>query len=296
MWPQISIGRLSCAREMHHLWQVIARRSCLVSGTLYEELPQLSCEAARRALHVPDDDVVTMEPVHAAWQYTPVTVCMIGAVSTTGGRPRYVRPRASGEAAVLAQEAAGTHVEWARDMASYIGMVHRDGAGGMLVLGTAFRDLKAIGELLHAQAPELDLLEHRSGHSLAALRERFLSLAGRGRRPILLAAGGAWTGFDLHCDLNEDACTDLVILNAPFGAISSTLAREMRRQQHRGFTEVASMVSVLVRQGIGRLVRSPGTPPNRRIHWLDARIHQPGKAGLLNPVKRVLSRYRQVTV
>lgn len=295
LWPQMLIGRTSYAREMHHLWTVLAHRSCLVSGTLYEELPQLNCESTRRALNVPFDNMLTMEPVHAAWQYAPVTVCMAGPIFTAGGRPRYVRPRASGETSELSSSAANSHTDWARDVATYSGMAHQEGAGGMLILGTAFRDLQVIAELLR-EATRTPVLEHRAGESLAALREQFLTLAEEGSRPILLAAGGAWTGFDLHSEKARNACTDLVILNAPFGAISRNLAREVRLRQRRGFNDLTSMVTVLVRQGIGRLVRSPDTPHNRRIHWLDAKIHQPGMAGLLNPVKRVFAKYRQITV
>ncbi|KLR58965.1 hypothetical protein OX89_04020 [Diaphorobacter sp. J5-51] len=295
MWPQLTVGRLSYAREMHYLWTAIAGRSCLVSGTLYEELPQLSCEAARRALNVPFDNALTMDPVHAQWQYTPVTVCMIGTVSTAGGRPRYVRPKAEGESTELSASAANSHADWAQDVAGYIQQAHRDGAGGMLVLGTAFRDLHALAELLRPMdlAP---ILEHRSGLPLAFLREQFLELAENGLRPILLAAGGAWTGFDLHSEREPNACTDLVIANAPFGATSRTLAREARLRQKHGFSELVAQVTVLVRQGIGRLVRSPDTPANRRIHWLDAKIHQPSTAGLLNPIKRVFAKYRQIVV
>jgi len=57
-----------------------------------------------------------------------------------------------------------------------------------------------------------------------------------------------------------------------------------------------AQVTVLVRQGIGRIVRSPDTPANRRIHWLDARIHQVSTAGMLNPVKRALAKYKQIYV
>lgn len=295
MWPQLTVGRLSYAREMHYLWTVIAARACLVSGTLYEELPQLSCEAARRALNVPFDNVQAMEPVHAQWQYTPVTVCMIAPVFTAGGRPRYVRPKAENESAELSLSAANSFADWTQDVSFYIQQAHRDGSGGMLVLGTAFKDLQAIAQQLRSMdiAP---VLEHRAGHSLASLREQFLAFAEAGQRPILLAAGGAWTGFDLHSAREPNACTDLVILNAPFGATSRTLARESRLRQNRGFNELVAQVTVLVRQGIGRLVRSPETPPNRRIHWLDAKIHQPSTAGLLNPVKRVFAKYRQINV
>lgn len=295
MWPQLTVGRISYAREMNYLWTVIAARSCLVSGTLYEELPQLSCEAARRALCVPFDNVDTMEPVHARWQYTPVTVCLVSALSTAGGRLRYVRPKAEGDPSEMSGLAANSHADWVDDVAMYIRQAHRDGAGGMLCLGTAFRDLAAISNRLRS-AEVGPILEHRSGIALATLREQFLELAEAGERPILLAAGGAWTGFDLHSAKAPDACTDLVILNAPFGATSRTLAREARMQQKRGFSELVAQVTVLVRQGIGRLVRSPNTPANRRIHWLDAKIHQSSTASLLNPVRRVLAKYRQIQV
>lgn len=56
------------------------------------------------------------------------------------------------------------------------------------------------------------------------------------------------------------------MLNAPFGATTRTLAREVRMRSRGGFTTLVSQVTVLVRQGLGRLVRSPDTPANRRIH------------------------------
>ena len=295
MWPQLTIGRLSYARELHYLWTNIAQRAILVSGTLYEERPQLSCESVRRALSVPFDSLMTMEPVHALWQYTPVTVCMVGNLSSPGGRPRFLRPRQKEDAQEAALDSQVSHSDWCRDVAGYILEAHREGAGGMLALGTAFRDLRAIGEMLREKttAPVLD---HRPGLPLATLREQFLALAEQGQRPILLAAGGAWTGFDLHSATAPNALTDLVMLNAPFGATTRTLAREVRMRSRGGFNMLVSQVTVLVRQGLGRLVRSPDTPANRRIHWLDAKIHHPATAGLLNPVKRVLAKYKQITV
>lgn len=297
LWPQLTVGRISYAREMHYLWTVIAARSCLVSGTLYEELPQISCESARRALNVPFENVLTMEPVHAAWQYTPVTVCMVSSISTAGGRLRYVRPRMDTDPSDVSalESRANSHAEWVRDVAHYIQQAHKEGFGGMLALGTAFNDLAAIAELLR-QLVDAPILEHKAGLPLATLRKRFLDLAEAGHRPILLAAGGAWTGFDLHSAQAPNACTDLVILNAPFGAVSRTLAREARLRQKRGFHDLVAQVTVLVRQGIGRIVRSPDTPANRRIHWLDARIHQVSTAGMLNPVKRALAKYKQIYV
>lgn len=295
MWPQLTIGRLSYARELHYLWTNIAQRAILVSGTLYEELPQLSCESVRRALCVPFDALMTMEPVHALWQHTPVTVCMVGNTHSPGGRPRYLRPRQKDDSQGFPADFEVSHADWCRDIAAYMLEAHREGAGGMLALGTAFRDLQAIGALVREQTTA-PVLEHRPGLPLATLREQFLALAEQGHRPILFAAGGAWTGFDLHSPTAPNALTDLVMLNAPFGATTRTLAREVRMRSRGGFNMLVSQVTVLVRQGLGRLVRSPDTPANRRIHWLDAKIHHPATAGLLNPVKRVLAKYKQITV
>ena len=252
-------------------------------------------KSGRGALSVPFDSMATMEPVHAQWQHTPVTVCMVGNLSSPGGRPRFLRPRQKEDAQVTALDSQVSHSDWCRDIAGYILEAHREGAGGMLALGTAFRDLQAIGALVREKTTA-PVLEHRPGLPLATLREQFLALAEQGHRPILLAAGGAWTGFDLHSSKEPNALTDLVMLNAPFGATTRTLAREVRMRSRGGFTTLVSQVTVLVRQGLGRLVRSPDTPANRRIHWLDAKIHHPATAGLLNPIKRVLAKYKQITV
>jgi hypothetical protein len=48
--------------------------------------------------------------------------------------------------------------------------------------------------------------------------------------------------------------------------------------------------------GRGTGYRTPGTPSNRRIHWLDARIHTPEMVGMMAAIRRFLARYRTVTV
>lgn len=290
-WPRLSVGRTSFAREMHYLWTVVAERSLLVSGTLYEEFPQLSFESARRALSVPFDASIRMTPVHAAWQYSPTTVCVVSPSYSDDGRLRFVRPKPD-EKTFDAHFAA-----WIEEIAQYLSSAHRVAAGGMLVLGTAFRDLDALAAALRGKgiAPDL-VLAQGAGRPLAALRLQALSAVAAGRRPILLAAGGAWTGFDLHLEGFPNAFTDLAILNAPFGVINRTLARVVRTRKAYGQLEVIAQVTTLVRQGVGRLVRSPDTPHNRRIHWLDARIHESRFAGMFNPIKRVLSKYKILPV
>lgn len=290
-WPRLSVGRTNFSRELHYLWTVVAERSLLVSGTLYEELPQLSFEAARRALAVPFDACMRMTPVHAEWQYTPVKVCMVAPTYSPDGRMRFVRPKSEDPAF------DSLFTEWVDDLAQYLLTAHRVAAGGMLVLGTAFRDVEALAAALVSKGvtPGL-ILAQGPGRPLAMLRLEAVRAAAAGARPILIAVGGAWTGFDLHVEGYPNAFTDLAILNAPFGVINRTLARAVRARRTNGYMEIVAQLTTLVRQGVGRLVRSPSTPHNRRIHWLDARIHESRYAGTFNPIKRVLAKYKIVPV
>lgn len=107
--------------------------------------------------------------------------------------------------------------------------------------------------------------------SLAGLRSEFLRVS-RERRVVLFAVGGAWTGFDLHDETLPNGRTDVVMLNAAFGINSSTVSRLQRQASGSGHFEPAFQAVLLVRQALGRVVRSPDTPHNRRVHWRDARI------------------------
>jgi CRISPR type IV-associated DEAD/DEAH-box helicase Csf4 len=306
-WPRLLIGRMSVARELDYLWTAVARRSILVSGTLYEEVPQLSCESARKSLSVPFDSMMTTEPIFASWQTRPVTICRVALTYDPDGRARFVRPVLDVKNLTDAKEIGArelnyskAHLNWICDVSKYLLKAHRVSEGGMMILGTAFDDINAIAEYFK----ETDIkkygavLVQRPGIPLGNLRKEFLQAAEDGMKPILMAVGGAWTGFDLYSSVNPNALTDLAILNAPFGAVSRSLVRAHRgrNSNNGGILEVVALMLILVRQGIGRLVRSPDTPDNRRIHWLDARIHMPFKAAQYNPIKRYFAKYKQLEV
>jgi CRISPR type IV-associated DEAD/DEAH-box helicase Csf4 len=280
---------------MDYLWRAIATSSILVSGTLYEEHPRINCETARRSLSVAIDYVVEMEPVHARWQYAPVTACVVSPTYSPDGRAQFVRPKPDKNG----REEAGfqrAFASWVGDVATYLQKAHSTAAGGTLVLGTAFHDIEAIAQSLNYKDPAMVTFIQRSGVRLAGIKDQYLDSIRSGHRPILFAVGGAWTGFDLHDPAYPDALTDLAILNAPFGAISKSLARQSRARAHGGIFEVIGQMVILVRQGAGRLVRSPDTPKNRRIHWLDARIHDVAQQGIYSPVKRFLAKYTVLPV
>lgn len=293
-YPRLSMGRLRLDRELDYVWTQLTKRTALVSGTLYEEYPKPSCETLRRALAVPFKYVMTMSPIHSEWQFTPVTLCMISHVHNPNGQARFVRPASKTDKSLRYQEWQA----WMDDVSGYALRVIHSAKGGTMILGTAFADIEEIAKRLRVAAGDTQafiVLEQRKGVTLQGLREEFLEASRKG--PVVLCAvGAAWTGFDLYDPQNPDSLTDLVMLNAPFGVSTVTMSRIRRQQLKTGHFEVAAQALVLVRQALGRLVRSPDTPSNRRVHWLDARIYDPSMAGMMLPIKRFLAKYRQLQV
>jgi len=290
-FPRVHVGRTSCARELNYLWTNVSGKAIVVSGTLYESNPALTCEAIRRSLAVPSENLVTMQPIHAQWQIDPVTLCMISVTHHPDGRIRFCRPSRDKKG----QMDKAARMTWLQDVARYTIDAHKSAAGGVLVLATAFDDIRDFTALLYPYINE-PIMSHAPGVTLKSLRLSFLEAVRNGKRPVLIAAGGAWTGFDIFDPAYPDALTDLVILNAPFGVIKRTVSRMLRAASKTGHFEISSQALLLVRQAVGRLIRSPDTPPNRRIHWLDARIHSAALGGMLSSTKRFLGRYKQRVV
>lgn len=294
-FPRLSLGSQSLSRECNFLWSNFATRSLLVSGTLYESMPQLTCDRMRFRMAIPGEYLREMEPVHAPWQISPVTVCMVAESQDLDGRQRYCRP------VTRPDDAPGKSKEkeresWINDVSDYIVRVQCTAPGGVLVLGTAFADLHDVAERIKAVAPDAALLVHQSGIPLSGLREQFMEMTAQGLKPTMLASGGAWTGFDLHDTDYPNALTDLVILNMPFGLRGQNIRQLMNQISGVGYLDLASEALLLTRQAVGRLVRSPDTPHNRRIHFLDARLHWSAWRGMTAPIRRFLARYEQRVV
>jgi len=294
-FPRLSLGARSIRRECNFLWTNFARRSLLISGTLYEENPLPTCEAARNQLAIPRDMLRTMAPIHAQWQIDPVTVFTVALMQDLDGRTRFCRPlsKAISETSQYSHDMAG----WIDDVVDYVQRVRKTAVGGVLVVGTAYADIAAIAARVALADPAAPLLVQRQGVSLAGLRQQFLAASAQASKPTLFGVGGVWTGFDLHDPFNQDALTDLVILNLPFGMRGQSVAALVNRLEERSHYELASHALILFRQVVGRLVRTEQTPANRRIHLLDARLHhRPEWRGITAPIRRFLARYRQVVV
>ena len=290
-YPRLSVGYLRLDLELNYLWTCVAQRTALVSGTLYEQNPSYSCEWVRRSLAVPFGSMMIMEPIHAPWSIDPVTLHMVQQVHAVDGRARYTRP----EYKLGPERREALRGPWIDDMAEYVSRLVRSPstAGGVLVVGTAFADIEQLAAKLGAPPEGWGVLIHAPGTQLGKLRRDFLE-GSRDNKMLLLAVGGAWTGFDLHDEDLPDALTDLVILNAPFGLSSKNVASMRRQQQPNGHFEVTFRALLLVRQVVGRLVRSDKTPHNRRIHWLDARINDTNKSGMMFGIRRFLGRYKTI--
>lgn len=285
-WPRLVVGRMSIDRELDFLWSVIAGKTLLVSATLYEEMPHITLDSMRRILCVRESRAKVMPPVRAEWIYKPVTLMVAGETYYPDGRPRFFRPEREDEAATD---------RWRQEIANYILGAHEVAAGGSLVLMTAYADLKAIAEALRESLGDL-VIEQVSGMPLGVCKERFIALAKKRKKPILLATGAAWTGLDLSMpgDPSKDnGLTDLFIPVAPIGLKNTLTHRE--RVRTWGFFANVHATQQMMKQAVGRLVRSEAIPANRKIHFLDGRMHSTDKrwTGLFVAVKRVLAPYEK---
>ena len=303
-WPSIEVGRYDVGPELDFLWTVMVEdRSVLVSATLYDDVSLVGLEGVRRLLSVRSDRLRAMTPVRPRWTIEPVRLYM-PADSVMPDHPkdqqRFYRPT---ERSTPDPEKRHLHtIRWRKDIARYVLQAYGSGHGGMLVLLTSHAERQALETAITAHLPPGVVISQAPGVSIELAKARFLQATALGVRPCLLAVGSAWTGLDISGDAltaitgrpvppEEDlVLTDLVIPNAPIG-VNRTLTHQWRRERIGTLAEI-SAVSMLFRQGVGRLVRREGLPQkSRRLHFLDARIYDPAMGQFFSPIKRALGVY-----
>lgn len=300
-WPSIEVGRYDVSRELDFLWNVIVEDcSVLVSATLFDDVSSAGLESMKRMLSVRASQTVALDPIRPAWLFDPVTLYLVGEAEHADGLPRFRRPTKRDKLAP--DEFARRSDRWRDDVATYVQRAHESAAGGSLVLLTAHTERAEIRQRLLDNGFTGLLLEQTPEVSLDTARRRFLEAVANGERPCLLGVGGAWTGLDLSADAlhshlgitlsaSEDrVLTDLIIPIAPIG-VNRSLTQEWRREKSGIVAEIGA-TAIVMRQGIGRLVRRMGLPPNRRLHFLDSRIHESAWRPIFAPVLRALSNYR----
>lgn len=305
-WPSIDVGRYDVSRELDFLWSLVVQdRTVLVSATLFEDVSREGLESMRRTLSVRSAQVRPLVPVRPAWLFDPVTLHLVGDTVDADGWRRFRRPtqRDRLDPPVLAERTD----RWRADVSDYLAATWASAAGGVLVLLTSHAERAEVVSRMDGRIPADCLLTQADGLSLDALREAFLRVVAAGQRPCLIGVGAAWTGLDLSGDglaaltgrpvpaPEDNVLTDLVIPTAPVG-INRSLTHEWRRERQGMVAEIGA-TSITFRQGVGRLIRRAGVPANRRLHVLDARIHESAWNPLMAPVLRTLARYtRRQTV
>lgn len=291
-YPQVTVGQPYLGKPFDYLYRVMTNRTTLMSGTLYTGFPP-SVESSRIALGVQPDLKKEMAPIESKWQIAPVTLQMVAKTADGTGRQRFIRPS---KTKLDEDEYNRLYRLWIIDVGRYVFDAWLSAAGGVLVLASSFRDVENVEMYLAGQGIGSNLIVHERGMNVHSLRLRFINESARASiKPLMIATGAAWTGLDIHDESQKNLLTDLVILNAPFGVKDKNAASLRRLAGSNKFFELAHHATVLVRQSVGRLVRSPDTLPNRRLHWLDARVHS-GRNGLFRGIKAFLGKYRKIDV
>lgn len=302
-WPSIEVGRYDISSELDFLWTCMVQdRSILVSATLYDDVAQSGLEGLRRLLALRSDRLIPLESVRPVWTTEPVTLYLPKEqVITDSNREHANFYRPWPKHTKDPRELEAWWQRWRKELSDYVLGAYLAGEGGMLVLMTSHQEREFLHQALEPLLDPGTLISQREGLALDAVKNQYLRVLASGKRPLLLAVGSAWTGLDLSGDAlagvtgtqthprDDQVLTDLVIANAPIGA-NRTLTHQSRRERNRSAD--FSATTILLRQGIGRLVRREGLPRrSRRLHFLDARLYDSAWNAYFNPIKRVLAPY-----
>ena len=263
-YPLLSVGRGNLEKPMQALWSR-CRSAVLVSATLYTPdvrgLPTV--DHASWVLSIPPDRMATAAPIMPEWvKATPVLHRV----------PASIEPDDS--------------AEWIDEVADLARQVVASARGGTLLLATSYRTVDALAEQLADLGDRLIVQgPSRSAAVCAGLFRERAAL-----RSLWLGVGAAWTGIDLSdtsVSAQDDVLlTDLVIPRLPYG-INRSLSHA-RRRKIAPVSEQREMLMML-RQGLGRLVRREGVQ-DRRIWIGDRRLLR--DSGAYRTIRRVFDGYR----
>jgi len=297
-YPSVIFGKPDVSYYLQHLWESARGAACL-SATLY--LPVVSGVSLgyqKECLALPRHRLREYPPIQPEWVKTQVEAVYLPSPKAAADlRPPLARDKLDGP------EWAEAEDRWLASVASRLRDIDQDAKGGILVLMTAYRAVERLHWML-AQIPEMSgrLVVANRKVPLDTQRDAFFALTRGGVRPIWLAIGGAWTGVDISAAAYSRATgeylppekdwvlTDLVIPRIPLGTNQSITHKYRMESRPGGQWEVLHALFVL-RQGIGRLVRSENLPGKRRIHLLDGRMADPEHKELAARVRRILDGY-----
>ena len=163
--------------------------------------------------------------------------------------------------------------------------------GGILVLCTSYTQIAGLRERLETHGvPASRLVTQSRDKKFSQVRSNHIETyrAGLGLRPITLALGPAWTGFDLN-DESSDAKTDCLLTDVVIGRFPIGLNRSNAmedRIRRMGTWPIIQEALMTLKQGIGRLMRRPDVM-YRRIWILDGRVEKRDWTGMKDFVRSV---------
>lgn len=275
-FPSIVVGPSTVAPFLAARWS-ITPAVLLTSGTLLlPTLQGLSHSALAQTLALPADRIQVCQPVHPTWlTHSPV-------LYAPSRDDIALAPPKPGDADGLRA--------WAEAQGRVITAAAATAAGGMLVLCSGYERIKALAAVLEGLGDRL-IVQDRKIATQSACEARFRAYRDR---PVWLATGGAWTGLDLSdADLpaeDDFLLTDVVITATPFGMVHTST--HMTRVSRMGFVNEKRAALMMLRQGLGRLIRRQGLR-QRRLWFLDGRLAQPQHAGLMSEVRGLLQTFAQ---
>lgn len=303
-FPSVTIAPRSVRKTLIALWTRVAVKGGggLFSATLY--LPEsirgdapiestryvitTLLSLTRRLRYDPHDGTTRYNP---DWVTRPVTLC----------HPK-VDPGGAAEHPLRAHKDTKEDLaRWGAVMAALVakGIPGRPGHG-TLILCSSYLAVEAIHAALVSDigpASELrPLITSKPGVSISRPIEEMETCLSRRQAPIWVATGAAWTGLDLEAPeivgeagLHSSALRDLVIPRLPFGPPTG---QEGTGSQDSFRKYIVPEMLMMLRQGIGRLVRRPDTPPCT-VWLLDPRAFDTTKHSYQPLVAKLLERYRK---
>lgn len=285
-FPGIMAGAADIGKVLGSLWKGTPSGAILASATLYapDEFGNSKCDYAAKNLAIPKSRIDTPRPVVASWVIKNATMHVPS--------PEKCK--------LLARPAAKTRTKddedaWLQALGAEIAKVAENARGGTLVLATSYAQVEAITAALAARRVEKRrLVPQVRGTKFAVTEAVFRERHAKGFRPILIGLGTAWTGVNLRDESappsQDTLATDLVIACLPVGLNQTSTMRT--RTEYAGTHPVTQEALMMLRQGLGRIVRDKGMT-GRHIWFMDGRIWTgwPGMRAFCLSVRRILEQY-----
>ena len=224
------------------------RSAALLSATLYSHDDEVAHDHLRRQLSLPEDRLRAHPALPARWSTDPVVLHLPDTDAAAHLDPR--------------------RRDWTSSLAEVVAMAADEAELGTLVLCTSHQTVAEVAELLgDDHAGRIMVTDDRG---VGPTADRFVAAVTAGTRPIWIATGPAWTGLDLP----DDTLDALVVARLPFGLANPIVQEHMSAlvKTRVGYRDMETDMLKLLRQGIGRLVRSRDSERTRGLWIADGRI------------------------